>query len=88
MKKIKYFESFIQENFKKLSREQIDNLLIDGGIEIKYDYTWSREDNLNFHQNKNKAKKAITILSKNGVRTGPINYLFGDNYIKIYNIES
>jgi len=35
------------------SREDVESVLLDNGIEKKYDYSWSREDNLSF-QKKNR----------------------------------
>lgn len=35
---------------EKTTREDIENILLDGGIEKKYDYLWSREDNLSFQK--------------------------------------
>ena len=69
------------------TRKEIEFILSKEKLDLKFDYSWSREDNLNFHQHKSKANKAKSILSKYNVKTGPIQYLFGDNYLKIYYIK-
>jgi hypothetical protein len=35
---------------EKTSREDVENILLNAGIEKKYDYSWSREDNLSFQK--------------------------------------
>ena len=70
----------------KYTRKDIEDILLQRGIELKYDYTWNREDNLNFHQHKSKANKARSILNSFKIKTSPVNYLFGDNYVKVYNL--
>jgi hypothetical protein len=71
----------------KVSRQQVESLLLNSRIEIKYDYTWSREDNLSFRE-RTTAEKAREILNLNDVSTGPVVSLFGDYYVKIYNLDS
>jgi hypothetical protein len=85
MKHLKSFNESISNT--KVSRQQVESFLLDGGIEIRYDYTWSREDNLSFRK-KSTAEKAGEILNLNDVSTGSIDYLFGDYYVKIYNLDS
>ena len=71
---------------RKITREDIENILLDSEIEKKHDYVWSREDNLSF-QEKSTANKARTLLVKSNIKTGIVEYLFGDYYLKIYNIS-
>ena len=68
------------------SREDVESVLLDNGIEKKYDYSWSREDNLSF-QKKSTANKARTFLIKSNIKAATVQYLFGDYYLKIYNIS-
>jgi hypothetical protein len=90
--KINEFRNLIRKEIKSVLKEasikyftsaEIENILFDAGIEYKYDYTWSREDNLDFHNNKQIASKAKKVLDKNKVSNGGIHYLFGDYKIKI-----
>ena len=72
---------------KSITREEIEKTLAAKKIELKYDYTFDRNGNLNFHQNKSTAKKAKDVLYKKGIETGPLVYLAGDNYIEVHNLE-
>ena len=89
MKHLKRFDNFLNETetSKNVSRVEIENLLADKNIKLKLDYSWDREDNLNFHQDKSVASKALSILHQKGIKTGSVEYLFGDNYLKIYNLS-
>ena len=92
MKKI--FESFKetisesnQINESEITREDVETLLLNKGIEKKYDYGWVL-GSLNFYK-KSVANKARKILASShvGENVGPVEYLFGDYYLKIYNIS-
>ena len=72
---------------EKHTRKEIEYFLLEKNIEIKYDYTWN-DENLNFHQKKSKANTAKRVLQSVGIKTAPVNYLFGDNYVKVYNVTN
>ena len=73
-------------NEAKVTREDVENILLNSGIEKRYDYSWSRGDNLTF-QKKSTLNKARAVLIKTHIKIGTVDYLFGDYYLRILNIS-
>ena len=46
-------------NEAKITREDVENILLNNGIEKRYDYSWSREDNLSFQKKQKQIKQEL-----------------------------
>jgi hypothetical protein len=77
------------ESKKKEIKESSSNKKKDIGLLLKKNkitFKWARENNLAF-DSKSEAEQVRDILSDFGVQTAAVQYLFGDYYVKIYNLS-